>query len=205
MEMLVSLLLATIVLGGVMSIYFSSIRHVKDSISLLNLRMELNVSADYMATEIRRSQFWNELAPTAPASSPFNVTAMNLQVNGAKDCVLFGYDKNGDGLLAALGTPLDDEHYGFRLKDNKVQARLTGANHSCTIDADWEDLTDPSLVVVSALHFALSTKNVVVNANTTVVLRKVVITITGQMVGDPSVTQTVQRTVKVRNNFVIVV
>ena len=203
-EMLVVLLLGTVILTGVLGVYFTSIEHVKNTVALLNLKMELNMATNFMATEIRRAGFWHQMASGAASENPFNTSAMKLNVNSAGDCILFGYDKNGDGQLSSIGTAGDDEHYGFRLNASSVQARFTDSSYTCTASSGWENLTDTSLLNVTALSFTLDTQLSTVDSQTTAELRRVTISITGSMIGDATITQTVTKTVTVRNNYVVV-
>ncbi len=67
------------------------------------------------------------------------------------DCVLFHYDADHDGILDATGA-LDDERFGFRLRNGAVEAGLAVQDDGC-IEGVWEEITDGNHVSLSALGF----------------------------------------------------
>ena len=202
-DIIIALAIGVVVLGGAISLYNYFILQTTRSIQLLNLKMELYTAVDYMVTELKRAGYWNQFAVGAPGSNPFNAAAYTIIVNAGGDCISFAYDKNGDGQLPAIGTSPQDERFVFRLSSNVVQIRTPNASFSCTANTGWQNLTDTSLLNVTALNFTLTATNVVVNAHTTNVLRAVTITMTGVSPSNASVTSTITRTVKIRNNYIL--
>lgn len=78
-------------------------------------------------------------------------------------CLLYAYDRNGDGLLgvgrrgrAGKGrTRVNMEQFGVRLYRQHLQIRLGGARHACR-GGHWEGLTPPE-IRVRRLRFARTT------------------------------------------------
>jgi type II secretory pathway component PulJ len=205
-EILVSLAVSTIILTGVISFYTLSVKVSKETLNGIRLVQELTLVADVMTNEIQRSGYWSNAASDIGSDqlrNPFMSSSTDIQFNSNNDCILFSYDANGDGILPNVGAASDDR-FGFRLHNNAIQYRVSGAEFSCSgSDAQWINLTDPNVINVSALHFVKNVGVVDLEGNSVLNLREIVVTITANLSSEPTVSRTFSRTVKVYNNAFI--
>ncbi|MBY4678236.1 prepilin-type N-terminal cleavage/methylation domain-containing protein [Marinobacterium arenosum] len=163
-----------------------------------------------------------------------------LAGEAANSCVLYSYNLDEDSDLtdsaaddARIGVcsgcvptaaPFNDatlydtdglEMFGYRLNSGAVEVR-TGlasaaeATFSCN-SGSWTQLSDPSMVTISALSFAWTTQNLTaltvtsdagVNTAMNIESWQLTIQLTGQLVSDNSITKTLNTTVKLANNVV---
>lgn len=137
---------------------------------------------------------------------PFNDTITLGDTDGdatTSECVLFEFDANNDGILNA-----GDEEFGFRLNNGAVTVRQGGT--ACD-GGGWEALSDGSAINITRLSFigpapGDSTDPEVVTGvgnPLQVGVREITVTLSGQLLVDPTVTTTISETVKVRNDRVI--
>lgn len=128
---------------------------------------------------------WNILRPESA-----------LTVSGT--CVLFIYDFHvNDADPYAVG------RYGYRYDsaNQAVEARTSGANtDTCSSGGTWEDITDPNVVAVTAFSVTDNSPAAVTSSGLSVSIREYTISVTGQLISDPTVTRTFQETIRVRND-----
>lgn len=143
------------VLGGYLALSAGTV----DALAAGKLDRDIAALANLMASELRHAGFSG--ADTAAASNPFaglavfDAATQRQASTGHGSCVLYAYDADGDGTVAA------SELAGFRLtEDGAVQMRTSGNPvnpDTCTsAGASWIALTDPDLVTITALDFDLA-------------------------------------------------
>lgn len=173
-ELLVSMLLGIVVVGGVTTAYVSISGSATTTLSQNKLNSQLASIMTMMVRDIRRAGYrGNQTAADLldPSTNVFNLvddtalevhTAANVEVAGGSNtvgtCVVYAYDRDDDGLLD------NNEITGFRLNGGGVEMRTSGdtaanARHDACNDADdtWADLSDPATVTVT--QFALTVTN----------------------------------------------
>ncbi len=179
-ELLVSMAAGLIVVGGVTSVYVSTIKSSTDTLNQSKLNQELSTLVSVMANDIRRAGIWQTTIDyTSPQSNPFSqadntkltvvnqasgytVDPFNTISWGANqtfgDCILYSYDRTTPGTTGELG---NKDILGFRLSSNisVVQARSQGDasgtdNDLCTTGS-WANLTDDELINIDELKFDL--------------------------------------------------
>lgn len=206
-ELLVTLTIASIILAGLIELYVASMNKTKDALNYTRLEQTLQNSMMLMASDIRRTGYWGNSksnAGTGTNTNPF-LTTTDIYINPSQNCILLGYDRNGDGTLPSVNASSDDERYGFRLLNNAIQSRPPGANYDCNATADdWEDITDPNVVNITQLSFTKNEKSVDIDGsgagNSSMKIRTITISITGQLVSDTSISKTLSMDIKVRND-----
>lgn len=204
-ELMIALAINAFVFGVLITIFVTNLNHYHKTIDINRLNEQLQTTMELMTNDIRRAGYWanaNSDIGLAQNNNPFVATGVDVSVNAGNNCILFAYDHDNDGLLPAINAAIDDERYGFRLNGGAVQARPPGAAYSCTAAATaWENMTDTNVVTVTALTFTLTTVTLTTGPGTQgVALRSVDITLTGQLVGDTSVTKTLTQHVRIRND-----
>lgn len=160
---------------------------------------------------------------TGTGSTFANIAGPAISVNGAivtaataAGCLLYSYDRNGDGSQnpdSAGTTSLPGEQYGFlRVVDannNGAVMMRTGVGATtfdCTTAASnaWDYLSDQKNTNITALTFTETDSAPVYMtgaAGPNIRTRQINITITGQPLNDPGITQTLTETVKIENDL----
>lgn len=202
-EFLIGVLISLVVALGAIAFFSGTSKTSGQLLKTVRLENELENALSLMVKDIRRAGY------SANAAAQVGTGVNNDFMEGAVDistptasCILFSYDLNSDGLLPALGASNSDERFGYRLNSQTIEARATtDANFDCN-SGSWEPLTAIQLVSVTALSFTLTTTNTALSSPYTgsVRVRSVAITITGNLVSEPSVSRTVSSQVRVRND-----
>jgi prepilin peptidase dependent protein B len=204
-EILIALVLNSLILLALISVFSNNVSHVNKSIHSDTLNQQLESAMQLMANDIRRAGYWGNAQSdvgTGVNSNPFMAASTDLSINGSNNCILFSYDYNSDGSIPAISNAYDDERYGFRLNNQTLQSRPPGAAFNCTAAASaWENVTNPGIVNITSLTFTLNSSTIPVGAATkTLLIRSVVISITGQLVSDATVTKTLTQHVRILND-----
>ena len=204
-EVIVALAINVILLSALLAVFSANLNQYNRMQNSNTLNQQLQVALDLMANDIRRAGYWGNASSdigTGANNNPFMVTgSTDITVSGG-NCILFTYDRSGNGSLATISSASDDERYGFRLSNQTLQARPPGATFACNAAANaWENLTDSTVVQITNLSFTLSSVSVPAGATTDMMLvRSVAISITGRLVSDTSVTKTLTEQVRIRND-----
>lgn len=207
-ELLVALLISAILITGLVSIYFSVVQHGGRILNANRLYEQMSAAMELMSGDIRRAGYWSQASSDyqqGTNSNPFMAPSTRLSVNGSNDCILLTFDNNGDGVLSSVNSGTDDEHYGYRLSGNAVQARPTSAAFNCTAASSaWENITDPKILTITGLTFTVTQKTV--NLGSTwptgmLTLTYVDISLSGQLANDSTMRMTMTNHIKVRNDL----
>ena len=198
-ELLISLVISLIVLGGIIALFSMAVTHSRKTIETGRLDKTLHGVLDSMTRDIHRAGYWSQAETSS--TNPFMITgSTDITVNATNNCILLTYDANGDGVLPAISASIDDERYGYRLTGTAVQYRPRGAPFSCAASSSsWTDLTDPSTISITQFSVTLNTGTVTVGTSSMSV-RNVTLSITGELVGDSTVSKTITKRVKVYND-----
>lgn len=207
-EVLIGLSVGIILTFGVIVFYSNTSKVSNETLRTVRLEHELQTAMTMMKNDIRRAGY------TANASSLVGTGTINpFMVSGSTDiqvpntgCILLTYDLNMDGSLPALNAAGSDERFGYRLSNQTIQIRpSTDSSFSCDAGT-WENLTNPNIISITNLTFALTESVEALDssnpppAGASITVRQVSITITGQLVSDPSVSRTITSEVRVRND-----
>lgn len=165
-ELMISIAVGLVVLGGVISIFASTVKSNADALEMTQLNQELRATMDVMSRDIRRSGYWfnapSAVGPPATAASndnPFEALVISKYGTEADfSCITYQYDADNDGNIdlgtsGAGVTSQPDERFGFRLREGAVEARQSGA--TCTAGG-WENITDENNIVITLLQFILT-------------------------------------------------
>lgn len=200
-ELLVVLIVSSLLLSGLISMYLASAKKYQQSSRIAQLDQTLQAAISLMASDIERAGFWKNASSDAGLHANNNPFMQNdITINASGNCILLTYDKDGSGTFPSIGSGSDDKRYGFRLVNTTLQARPSGADYDCSAATNnWSNLTDPNLISITQLSFSPNHKTITVNGGS-IIVRTVIISLTGQLVSDPSVTKTMSRQVRVRND-----
>lgn len=196
-ELLVALAINIFLLSALVLVFSNYLRNYNLQFRADTLNQQMEVAMQVMLNDIRRAGY-NSAAITS-TSNPFTVTgSTDLTVSGG-NCITFTYDHRLTGTLPSISSASDDSRYGFRLSGGAIQSRPAGATFSCAAAASaWENLTDPNIITITALSFTIN--SISPPSASSVRIRTVTISMTGQLVSDATVTKTLTQTIRVRND-----
>ncbi len=203
-ELMIGLFIGTLVIAGVIYLFFFSSKHSEETYSSARLDSQLQLVLETMARDLQRAGYW--ASAETSSTNPFMVSgSTDISINAGNNCILFTYDANNNGSLEAISSSIDDERYGFRLNSEAIQYRPRGAAFTCTAASNlWQNLTDVSIVKITQFQITLNTEVVDLDdtgpGTATIAVRSVTISITGELQNDPTVTQSLQKTVKLYND-----
>lgn len=204
-EMLIALAINAFVFTVLIAVFVTNLNHYRESIEINRLNDQLQTVLQLMSDDIRRAGYWanaNTDIGLAQNNNPFQAAGVDLTVNGSGNCILFAYDHDANGSLAAVSSTADDERYGYRLSGAAIQARPPGAAYDCTATASaWENMTDTNVLTITALTFTPVTVTMTTGPGTKgVSLRSIDISLTGQLASDATISKTVSQHVRIRND-----
>jgi prepilin peptidase dependent protein B len=185
-ELMIGITLGVLLLLAGTSMYLGTVSANAELLKTAKLDQDLHAAMDLMLRDLRRAGATGD----PNASNPFTLdAAAAYSGQPANSCITFTYDLNQNGALDT-GTP--DERFGFRLKGQAVELRRNGL--ACTADG-WEAVTDPMVVRVTALQFSVTQET-----TSGVGVRSIQVTLSGQLPSDSTISRSLVRVVKVRND-----
>lgn len=224
-ELMVTITIGLVVIAGVVNVFASSAKSNSDVLKATRLNQELRAAMDIMTRDITRAGYWsvstgaNSVVNSSGAvnltNNPFTAGNNDLAVTGS--CLTYTYAVDDDNTVDP------EEKFGFQLINNTLYMRSGGANLGCTQSANntWEPITNPELVKVTGLSFEITrrctnvtptpTRNCTYNEtgyvaptadDTTVTVRRVDITLKGELAADAKVQRELFESVRVRNDLI---
>ncbi len=149
-ELMVTLVLGLIVVGGVMAVFISTYQSNAQNIKMVRLNEEMRAVMSMMSRDLRRAGTrgfdWNATTVDWFSPNPFANNAVNWFVDASGSCVTFAYDSDGDDTLT------NADRFGYRLNAGAIELRQAGA--ACTAGG-WQNITDEN--VLRVLDFTVST------------------------------------------------
>ncbi|MCW8918656.1 MAG: hypothetical protein OQL08_07545 [Gammaproteobacteria bacterium] len=164
-ELMIGTVVGMIVIGGVTSVYVSTIKGSSATLKSSRLNQDMGAIMSVMMNDIRRAGYWGGGTIGAATANPFSQpgsTALevhalsggvyaNAGAQGSGSCIVYAYDLNHGGGVDT------NEGFGFRW-DGAGNAILTRTAHTvvnnCT-NGTWESLTDTSSITITDLTFDL--------------------------------------------------
>lgn len=202
-ELIIAMGLNGFLFVALASVFVAGLNHYHTIFQTNLLHTQLQAAMDVMAADIRRAGYWSlasSIAGSHSNTNPFMSVTTDVSINGSNNCVLFAYDHTNSGSLPSISTSYDDLRYGYRLNSNAVQSRPWGATYACTAAANnWTNITDTNLVTIGTLTFAL-TNQVVTSGLHTITVRNITITLSGSLLAEPTITETLIENVRIAND-----
>ncbi len=176
-ELMISLVLGTLVIAMISSLYVSGIVNNINSIKYSRMKTDLQAVMHLMESDIRRAGFRGDSVSYAmgliPGGNPFMwEESGTVTINGistavsigvatkvfshggvANSCILFMYDVNKNG-----GSTEATDRFGYRLQSGAIQLGTSiPLNPTACDTGTWEKISDPSAIKVTNLKFSPST------------------------------------------------
>lgn len=192
-ELMISVTLGLIVMGGVIGIFASTVKSHSDTLKMTRLHQELRAAMDIMSRDIRRAGYRGDAqnGDENPFTTSFNLSVIGT---GLSNCIAYAYDANRNG-----GAVQNRDRFGFRLDSEDSVGIIRGRNGGagaldCTF-ASVQPITDEKTVDITRLNFKLD--SAIVGTRT---IRSVVITLNGRLINDTTVKRTLRETVRIQND-----
>jgi len=128
--------------------------------------------------------------------NPFGVVFPGSADPDVGTCIIVSYDLNGDGVYTA-----NDENFGYRYDATDKAIRISTGATSCAAGT-WNNLTDPDFIEIPAGGFQVTRIRTSETASNLLVgtVDEYLISISGTLKSDSTVTRSLSAAVKVRNN-----
>ncbi|MGH8505410.1 MAG: prepilin-type N-terminal cleavage/methylation domain-containing protein [Stenotrophobium sp.] len=190
-ELMIALTLGLVLTAGLISMFMATLKSNSDLARTQQLENELHAGMQLMTRDLRRAGANGEASPVPNFVNPFGLGATGAYAGeAANSCILFSYDLNDNGVLDTAST--NDERMGYRLRQGVLQLRNSGLG--CADDG-WTDVTTPAVVKVTQLQFAVAAL-----ADGDMTIRRVTITLAGQLKSDATIVRSLTGHVRVRND-----
>lgn len=200
---MVGITVGLIVISSVTAMLVNALYANNDVIRTSRLNQELRAAMDLMVREVRRGGYRSDHADFIGLLATGQTFSNTVQVSEDGTQLDLAYDANRNG-----GSFSVDETYGFRLADGVVQALRGGT---------WNNLTDPGNTRITTLSFCFlpsdddeclleppaESEVTIAGGTTYVIVKELRITLTGEVVADPSIVRSLRETVRVRNDEVV--
>jgi prepilin peptidase dependent protein B len=181
-ELLVGLAVGLVVIGGVLSVYVSTLKSSGATLNGSRLNQEMGAIMSIMVNDVRRAGYartdgvdWDDPLNAdpddlsnfeEPYTNPFSLAATALQVQsnggggyagvgvqGSGNCIVYSYDLNSNAVVD------DTDKFGFRWDGAATDALMmrsdtVGVVNNCG-GTGWDAVTDPDSIVITALSFDL--------------------------------------------------
>lgn len=199
LEVLIGLALSVVIIFAATIMLSQSMTVGTRTRNANTLNSELNYVMFEMDAQVQKAGYWSN--SSSSSTNPFQTGGNDISVNASSNCVLFTYDYNNDGTVAAITSGVsDDEHYGYRLDGHSIQYRPPGAPFSCAAASNtWVNMTDPGRVNVTQFTTTLNSTVINLGGSSTITYRTLTVTIVANLISDPTVTQTITRTITISN------
>ncbi len=151
-ELLVGLAIGLFIVACATALLVSQLQAWRALVVQGRLMQDLGVACDVITRDLRRAGYWGDAAASAwpggasgAAANPYTALA---PAAAASDAVSFRFSRD---LHAGAGVDAN-EQFGFRLRHGVIEMMLGGGN--------WQALTDPGSVVVTAFSVTPSLQQI---------------------------------------------
>ena len=229
-ELMVGLVVGLVVLGAALTAFLLILTTQKENNQIVRLNQDMRAIADLMVRDIRRAGFLTDNFDNPESTAEYlldniffkeasgaDLTVVNMgssttSINGSGNCIMYSYNRDND--YGTNGPELDsNEHFGFKIANNAIWVRVSGTTNSdvdCE-DGGWYQMNNDS-VDFTGLNFTVSSAIYDVTneastasascpvGNSCLIVRTVDISMTAQVEDLPNITQTIEETVRLRND-----
>ncbi|MEK9720555.1 MAG: hypothetical protein VW339_00225 [Quisquiliibacterium sp.] len=203
-ELMIAMAIGLFLIAGTLTLFAGHITSNNALMRTTRLNNELRGVLDMVIRDLRRASYWGNSQtgvwfPNTPGMqvNPF------LQVDLGTGSITYRYDVNSDGVLGA------DE--SFRIQRNASAGTVellqlsTSGDVTSTVPMSDADLTNITVLTFARTERATAAATCLKAGATTppvLYVREIVVTITGALRSDASVTRTLSDSVRVRNDRV---
>ena len=213
-ETLIGLALSMVVVSSMVALMSNSLGSATRIIQMTQLNDELRNTMSMLTRDMRRANY-NANAYKCYANSDCGTDGTTNQIGEVLidddptveigNCMVYNLDRDQDGDGSSTG----DGAGGFRLSNGAIEMWVGDASPAAcgTAHANWVAMTDIDFVNIT--EFELDKRNSVEGSITeeggsTVSQRsrQIKVTILGELILDPTITRTIEDTIRVRNDLI---
>lgn len=157
-ELMVAVAVGCIIILASGSVYLTTLYSSNDTTRLTRLNQDMRTILDIMVQDIHRAGQWGGAAQGVsnnPFSSRTSGSGTDIFISADNKCILYSYDVNQDGLVAADGS----EFFGFRFNEDTSQVEVLNETGSPDTSSDcsglsWLPLNRSTEVIITSLIFS---------------------------------------------------
>ena len=184
-ELLITLLLSSVLLAMVIGLYVTGVTSGSKSLKFSRLRTDIQSLVTMIEKDVRRA---------GAGGSDYLVgigANKSIDINSAKNCIVYYYNHNQTATLE------HSNKMAISLKNNAIKFK-TGvgkvAEDACSTTTGWKGLSDDTFISIS--DFILTE---MVTSSATATLRRLDISLTGELLSDSQYSHSVSSRVQIRN------
>ena len=219
MEVMVAMSISLVVTASMVALMSNSLSSTTRIIKMTKLADDMRVAMQMMTRDVRRTSFNADAmlcygnadcATDGSVTLPGDVVLVDLDADTVNDCVTFLMDRDFDG------DSTENDAGGFRRVTvggvGAIEMWTGGATPDCTAAAGaagWVEITNPDNMNITTLSIDASqsyTEVVLedINGNTlSQRVRKLRVTMSGNLVMDPTIVRRVEDVISVRNDLLL--
>jgi prepilin peptidase dependent protein B len=209
-ELMIAIVVGLFALTAIMTLLTNNLSYGKTSIDMLRLNQEMRLAMEIMSDDIRRAGYWNNSQsmvgnatvtnPYAHPNFPLTIsTAPSSPTGKVRNCITYAYDKDNSS-----NTPSSDELFGFALSNNQILTGFPTATNNCDSITGWSPITNPDVIKVNDLIFTsinpTDSAHQLNSAGGLVCIREIKIQISAELTKNPSIKNSMEKTIRVRND-----
>lgn len=213
-ELMVSITLGMLVVGASIGVYISAFGANSNALRMARLNNDLRAAMTFIVRDLRRAGYDADAQGGPAGQSDFRtITLWNgvraggaAITSGVGKSITFTYDRDSDGILDDDDDFYDDGDAVLEAGEGALGFSYDETNDAIetrTGAANWEDITDPAVVRITAFAIteASPTAFSVTNAGvtSTIQVRSFTITIEGELVRDATVKRAIKEVVRLRS------
>ncbi|MBA3597806.1 MAG: prepilin-type N-terminal cleavage/methylation domain-containing protein [Methylibium sp.] len=142
-ELLVGAALGLFLVGGAISLFVGNLDSSRRLLIEARVNQDLRTAADLIARDLRRAGYWAEAikgVAAAPMPNPHKAIAGTYGVADSE--ITYSFARNGNSSVE------NNEQFGFKLYRGAIRMRTDGTQ--------WQSITDPDVITVTALEITAS-------------------------------------------------
>lgn len=184
-ELLIALLLGSVLLVMMVSLFMTSLSTGSKSLKYYRLRSDLQSIIAMLEVDIRRAGYGGKAYLVGLNAHK------SIDINSSHNCIVYYYNHNNTSSIES------SNQMAFSFKGGAIKFKSgvgQVADTVCAVTRGWIAISDVQFVTIT--RFIL-TENIVSSASTTI--RSVKIELSGELVSDDNYTYSIETRVKVRN------
>lgn len=141
--LMIGVMVGLVVLIGGLNFYLIVIRNYAGMVHDARLAREISGTLTFIADELRRTGYHALIT----LQNPFTEISTDLAIQENGNCILYTYDRNENGLVDP------QEFFGFRLRNERIETRVSGITTLDCEDGNWSAITDSRITRMTDLIF----------------------------------------------------
>ena len=145
-ELMVSMTIGLTLMAGMMSMFTGTLKNSNDFVSLAKLDQDLQGIMDFVAKEVRRAGFDNNVDNNGDGQT--DDAQFGISGSSTSSCLIYTYDNDKDGVLAGDNS----ESFGIKYDSTNQEILFKSSVTSCSA-TNWSAVNDKNTVLITGLTF----------------------------------------------------